>query len=216
MSLDSTAERMLRARLAGSAPLGDAGLADVLRLLAKWRHQKIGWKGNPDFDARVFKGIHDATGGIPRRINQVATRLLLLGAVEQRTGIDEAMLASVLREMRSDNALADAEPGQKARVEPAPGPGPVKHAVHPHAQAEPPADLGAALVERDAQIAELQQAVLELSDRLGSGRGAIPHDIAQRLASLEARVEEQEHSVRHVLTMLIEWFESGQPPRAAA
>jgi hypothetical protein len=41
VSLDSTAERMLRARLAGSAPLGDAGLADVLRLLAKWRHQKI-------------------------------------------------------------------------------------------------------------------------------------------------------------------------------
>lgn len=179
----------------------------------------VGWNGNPGFDPSLFAGLYKATGGIPRRINQVATRLLLLGAVEQRTRIDEAMLDSVLREMRSDNALADGEPQHGAKVEPAPGPGPVKHAAYPHATVEPQADLAAALVERDAQIVELQQAVLELSDRIDASAGgasAIPHDISQRLASLEARLEEQEHSVRHVLTMLIEWFESGQPPRAAA
>jgi len=41
MSLDRQVERLLRDRLARPDPLGEAGLADLLRLLAKWRHQKI-------------------------------------------------------------------------------------------------------------------------------------------------------------------------------
>ena len=96
------------------------------------------------------------------------------------------------------------------KVEPAPPPGPVKHA----ALQQPQVNISALLAARDAQIAELQQAVLELSDR-GHG-GELPADAAQRIAMLEQRLAEQERTVRHVLTMLIEWFESGQSPRVAA
>lgn len=176
----------------------------------KHRLACVGWRGNPEFDQRVFAEMYEATGGIPRRINQVATRLLLLGAVEQRTRIDSAMLAAVLQEMRSDNAFPEAAPKPMPKIEPAPAPGPVKHAAY-----QPPqVDIAALLAARDAQIAELQQAVLELSDR-GQG-GEMIADAAQRIAALEHRLAEQERTVRHVLTMLIEWFESGQSPRAAA
>ena len=178
----------------------------------KHRLACVGWQGNPEFDQRVFAEMYEATGGIPRRINQVATRLLLLGAVEQRSRIDSAMLAAVLKEMRSDNAFPEAAPKPMPKVEPAPAPGPVKHAVYQ--QQQPQIDVAALLASRDAQIAELQQAVLELSDR---GHGAeLPADVAQRIATLEQRLAEQERTVRHVLTMLIEWFETGQPPRAVA
>ena len=170
----------------------------------------VGWQGNPEFDQRVFMEMYEATGGIPRRINQVATRLLLLGAVEQRTRIDSAMLSAVLKEMRTDNAFPEAAPKPMPKVEPAPAPGPVKHAAY---QA-PQVDVAALLAARDVQIAELQQAVLELSER--SSGGDMPAEVAQRIASLEQRLAEQERTVRHVLTMLIEWFESGQPPRAVA
>ena len=43
----------------------------------------------------------------------------------------------------------------------------------------------------------------------------LPADVDQRLASIEARLDEQERSLRHVLTMMIDYFES-QGSRAAA
>ena len=36
----------------------------------------VGWSGNPSFDERVFTELYEATGGIPRRVNLVANRLL--------------------------------------------------------------------------------------------------------------------------------------------
>lgn len=197
------------------------------------RLECVGWEGNPVFADGVFAEIHAATSGIPRRVNQVVTRLLLLGAVEQRSTLDEAMLASVLAEMANDNAFhgETADGGGQERA--APAPGPVKHAVRP-AEREPEpgpapdaaphinaAMLADMLAERDAQIAELQQAVVELA---GADRGErsdydtaeLEARFAARIDAMQARLEEQERTVRHVLTMLIEWIESGEKPREAA
>jgi general secretion pathway protein A len=171
------------------------------------RLQCVGWQGNPGFDQRVFAELHEATGGIPRRVNQLMSRLLLLGAVEQRTRIDSAMLASVRKEMEGDRAFPEAAPQPLPRVEPAPAPGPIKHA------AAPPVKFEQLLAARDAQIAELQQAVVELGESRGQNGGP---EWNARLASLEAQVAEQDRAVRHVLTMLIEWFEGEHAPRAAA
>lgn len=184
------------------------------------RLQCVGWEGNPEFDQRVFAELHEATGGIPRRVNQVATRLLLLGAVEQRTRIDSAMLSAVLKEMRSDNAFPEAAPSPMPRV--VPGPGPVKHAVYPDAAPapvrapEPAVDFEAMLAERDAQIAELQQAVIELSQAAEQDGGAQAEELVARIDAFGRRLDEQERSVRDVLAMLIEWVETGQAPRVAA
>lgn len=185
----------------------------------KHRLECVGWTGNPEMDTSLFAEIHAATGGIPRRINQVATRLLLLGAVEQRTRIDNAMLGSVITEMASDNAFhsdpADAGPQIRA----APVTGPIKHTARaPEAvQNSPLENFAEMLAERDAQIAELQQAVIELA---GADRGEKSAGNAKRfdarIEAMQARLEEQERTVRHVLTMLIEWIESGEKPREAA
>ena len=71
------------------------------------------------------------------------------------------------------------------------------------------------LAERDAQIAELQQAVVELS-RAAEQDDDGQEDLAERIDAFGRRLDEQERSVRHVLTMLIEWIDTGQAPRAAA
>ncbi len=179
----------------------------------------VGWKGSPRFAEGVFGDLYDATGGIPRRVNQVVTRLLLLGAVEQRDLIDEAMLASVLNEMDSDNAAPASTVRQGFAAHSAPGP--VKHV---EAAAAPlhdaPSDseaLEAMLAYRDAQIEELQQAVVELA-QIERKRRRAPEtsDMTEQLEAMQARLDEQERTVRHVLTMLIEWIESGEKPRAAA
>ena len=202
-----------------------------------------GWKGNPTFDQRVFAEIHAATGGIPRRINQIVNRLLLLGAVDQRTRIDAAMLAQVLGELNDDGSIATVSPQPKV-PEPVLAPPvlatPVEAAAAPvvHAETAPGIEMldaaaavamiEAALAERDAQIQELQQAVIELANSAdGEEAEAAEAERAvaleMRLAvmsdhagKLEARLGETERTLRHTLTMLIEWIEGGEGQRNAA
>ena len=80
--------------------------------------------------------------------------------------------------------------------------------------------MESALAERDAQIAELQQAVIELASGPIEGSGGVGLEhveaLTARVATLEAQLFEQERTIRHTLTMLIEWIEAGEPHRAAA
>ena len=176
----------LRQRVIAAHHLGPMG-SDELQPYIEHRLGCVGWQGNPAWDQRVFAEMYQATGGIPRRVNQVATRLLLLGAVEQRTRIDSAMLSSVLREMESDNTFPEAAPQPMVRIERGPAPGPIKHALAPDAANAAAAgeDLATLLAERDA-----------------------------RIDALEAKLAEQEQSVKQLLGMMIEWIES-QGRRAA-
>ncbi|HQV02599.1 MULTISPECIES: XrtA/PEP-CTERM system-associated ATPase [unclassified Novosphingobium] len=189
------------------------------------RLKVVGWTGNPKFDQRVFTELFEASGGVPRRINQICNRLMLLGSVEQRSRIDGAMLSQVLEELELDGTMQLKRPTPKAE--------PV--AVAPIAEAVPAvpaplpvdvvamAQLQALLAERDAQIAELQQAVIELANE----REAMPAMPAQpdggalaaieaKLSGIETKMLEQERTIRHTLTMLIEWIEADDASRAAA
>jgi hypothetical protein len=189
------------------------------------RMNRAGWQGNPSFDPAIFAELHAATGGIPRRINQVVSRLLLLGAVEQREHIDTAMLAQVLGEFNDDGTIAIVSPQAS---EPEPDYQAEAHAA-PH-QAEPVHDamiataaIEAAIAERDAQIQELQQAVIELANAAEEREEAqrathaeLTAAVTAQIAALEARLSEQDRTIRHALTMIIEWVESGDEPRVAA
>ena len=189
----------------------------------------VGWTNNPSFDPRVFAALYDASGGVPRRINQIANRVLLLGAVEQRRDIDLAMLDQVVDELKRDGTLGG---GRRAevKVEAAPAK-PSIAAEAPAATAAPIArrddseliaQMQAELAQRDAQIAELQQAVIELAN--GDHYAPAPDEnaaaevaaLTERLAALENRLSEQDRTIRHTLTMLIEWIEGDDAQRAAA
>ncbi|MDE2404165.1 MAG: XrtA-associated ATPase [Sphingomonadales bacterium] len=206
----------------------------------------VGWNGDPEFDERVFAELYTASGGVPRRINQIANRLLLLGAVDRSHRLDGAMLSQVLAELTGDGAFALGSPadalvlpglrGEAPAPAPAPAPTPtiLPAAVSAPVETPPvlaaaaaapatlPEALGGELAKRDEQIAELQQAVLELAET-AEGSGLLQPEahridieaLHQRIAALEARVIEQENTIRHTLTMLIEWVEAGTD-RAAA
>ena len=180
------------------------------------RLEKVGWDGNPAFDQRVFAELYEASGGIPRRINQIANRLMLLGAVEERTRIDSAMLKSVLDEMAGEKAFPEAAPQPMPRIEPKAEPvAPLQHEAHLDRET-----VDALFAERDANIAELQQAIVELANRQDdAARLAVMPEIAtlqEQLARLEARTFEQERTIRHTLTMLIEWIEGEMDESKAA
>ncbi len=185
----------------------------------------VGWEGNPKFDQRVYTELFEASGGVPRRINQICNRLMMLGAVDQRNRIDGAMLSQVLEELELDGTMPLARSAAKAEAAlqaqavmsaPVPAPAPV--------DAVALAQLQAMLAERDAQIAELQQAVIELANvqdavpaaQPDPAHGATLQAIEAKLSGFESKMLEQERTIRHTLTMLIEWIEADDASRAAA
>ncbi|MCW1428151.1 XrtA/PEP-CTERM system-associated ATPase [Novosphingobium sp. JCM 18896] len=211
---DHSQLEQLRQRVIATHHLDAMETAEVQAYI-EHRLKRVGWEGNPSFDQRVFAEIYTATGGVPRRINQIVNRLLMLGAVDQRSHIDNAMLQQVLGELGRDAASAreqapaapQAVPAQASVAEVAPQP----------IEGVAAAALHAALAERDAQIAELQHAIVELANKIevpsAQNELAILRD---RVAALESQVVEQESAIRHTLTMLIEWIETENGARVAA
>jgi putative secretion ATPase (PEP-CTERM system associated) len=176
------------------------------------RLQRVSWNGNPQFDQRVFSELYEASGGIPRRVNQIANRLLLLGAVEERTRIDSVMLKAVLDELAGEQAFPAAAPAAMPAAETkpapqAPGAGP------------PTIDndmLDTLLAERDVQIAELQQAVVELASQQEDAARPEIAALQDQVIRLETKMVEQERTIRQTLTMLIEWIETEMDQSKAA
>jgi general secretion pathway protein A len=199
------------------------------------RMKCVGWDGNPAFDQRVFAEIYSASGGVPRRINQIVNRLLLLGAVDKRTRIDGVMLGQVLSELTEDGTFSlMRQPGKshsasqlQAREVQQPANSVSAESVE-IADIADAAHVEAALAQRDMQIVELQQAVLELANatenhaqNIAQSAGANSasediHALTERLVALESRIIEQDRTIRHTLTMLIEWIEAGDTQRVAA
>lgn len=180
------------------------------------RLQKVGWDSNPSFDQRVFAELYEASGGIPRRVNQIANRLLLLGAVEERTRIDAAMLQNVLTEMDAERAFPEAAP--KAMPETEKQFEPVKAIpTTPRVDVDM---LKEHLAERDAQIADLQQAMAEIAEQRDAAIAEAVNPEIEALRAQMARVEaknfEQERSIRQTLTMLIDWIEGEMESSKAA
>ncbi|HYN46988.1 MAG TPA: XrtA/PEP-CTERM system-associated ATPase [Allosphingosinicella sp.] len=119
----------------------DAMGADEVEAYIRHRLIRVDWQGSPDFDADAFAAIHAHSGGIPRRVNQLAHRLMLHAAVEGAETIGAAAVAAVAAEMGADAGPAPAPrheptgervlPLRAARLapvaanEPAPRPAPV-------------------------------------------------------------------------------------------
>lgn len=101
---DHSGLEQLRQRVIATHHLVALELAEV-QPYVEYRLTRVGWTGNPSFEAELFAEMHAATGGIPRRVNLVASRLLLLGGLERCSRIDRAMLDQVLSELRQDGAL---------------------------------------------------------------------------------------------------------------
>lgn len=213
----------LRQRVIAAHHLEAMELGEVQAYI-EHRLKKVGWTGNPQFDQGVYTALFEASGGVPRRINQICNRLMLLGAVEQRSRIDRAMLGQVLDELELDGTMQLKRIEQQAPSVAAPDlPGEPVAPVQAGAVGSVALDqLQALLAERDAQIVELQQAVIELAnDRdAENARPAADHAgvaaLEAKFDALEARMLEQERTIRQTLTMLIEWIEAEDASRAAA
>ena len=62
----------------------------------------VGWEGNPDFADDAFGAFFSHTAGVPRRLNQLAERVMLHAAMENSSLIDAAAIDAVAADLRGD------------------------------------------------------------------------------------------------------------------
>lgn len=100
-TLQSPSMRQLRQRVIATYHLGPIGV-DETREYIEHRLRHVNWNGDPAFTDGVFQKLHEASEGVPRRINTLCDRLLLMGYLEELHTIDESAVDEVVQEMEQD------------------------------------------------------------------------------------------------------------------
>lgn len=91
----------LRSRVLASYHLGPL-LEEETRAYIEHRLKAVEWKGDPGFTEGAFAAIHRESGGVPRRINRLVSRVMLYGALEETHKITGPMVDSTALELQRD------------------------------------------------------------------------------------------------------------------
>lgn len=105
--LQSPALEQLRQRVIASCHLGPL-TADETARYVEHRLKRVGWTGRPSFASHALALVHQHTGGIPRRINLLCTRLLLSAFLDGTDAIDADRVERVAGEVRGELGYANA------------------------------------------------------------------------------------------------------------
>lgn len=109
-SLASPELEQLRQRVIAAYHLGP--MSDIeTRAYIIHRLKTVGWHDDPLFADDAFAAIYRHTGGIPRRINTLCSRVLLFGYLEERHALDGDMVEQVAEELQSELSAGDLRAG---------------------------------------------------------------------------------------------------------
>jgi general secretion pathway protein A len=170
------------------------------------RLSMVGWAEDPVFAPSVYDELWHASAGIPRRINSIASRLLLHGAVEERHELDGEDVRAVVADMGlspEELVVAPAASAPESQVEEVTAP--VLHR-EPVLVMQPVADEPQTVVAPVAAVdlSEHDQRIADLEGQVAALRA--------RAQLLENRCSEQDAAIRRVLGLMIEWVEDGKHP----
>ena len=94
--------QQLRQRVTATCHIGPMDKEET-RGYMEHRLKCAGSQGRPSFDAEAFASIHKASGGIPRRINSIADRLLLLGFLGGKSNFTIDDVNEVVSEIQEES-----------------------------------------------------------------------------------------------------------------
>lgn len=113
--LEMNRMRQLRQRIPGIYRISLLNRNEVIEYI-NYRLKVAGAvNGNPSFTEDSFDEIFHYTSGIPRLINILCDRVLLLGYVENRKTIDGRLIREGIRELDSKSTPADRNKGKRLR-----------------------------------------------------------------------------------------------------
>jgi general secretion pathway protein A len=96
--LASRDAEQLRQRVLASFHLGPLSEMET-QLYIEHRLRTAGWTGNPSWEHDAHAAVYRHTGGTPRRINTLCSRVLQFGALDERMSITAEMIDEVAEEM---------------------------------------------------------------------------------------------------------------------
>jgi general secretion pathway protein A len=106
-TLGSPRLEQLRQRVTAAYHLGPLGESES-RAYVEHRLRRADWKGDPHFTEDCFPLIHQRTGGVPRQINTLCSRLLLFGFLEELHTLTAHAVEKVANDLREEIALVAA------------------------------------------------------------------------------------------------------------
>jgi general secretion pathway protein A len=193
----------------------DAMDADEVEPYVLHRLSRAGWTGRPQLTDDAFEAVLEETGGVPRKINALMNRVLLLGAVEKLDTLDGALVSAVIADMAGKPFEYEA---------PLSAHGPVaQEAVPAEAVHEP---IVVAVVAEAQQVAEQvveapSASVIPLTAPTMAEPVAATADaetmnaLHARVERLEVRVAQQDADLRRVLALVTDWVEKDNQSLAA-
>jgi len=108
--LGSPRLEQLRQRVTAAYHLGPLNEAET-RAYVEHRLRRADWKGDPQFTEDCFPLIYRHTGGVPRQINTLCSRLLLSGFLEELHTLKASAVDRVANDLRKEIAVVTVEPG---------------------------------------------------------------------------------------------------------
>lgn len=103
---------------------------DEVEPYVEHRLKCAGWNGNPKFSEDAYNVMFEQTNGVPRQLNTLMQRVLLMGAVEELRIIDGEMIKAVIADMAGKPFEYEAPLSAKA------GPEDIPQAMYDKAAAE--------------------------------------------------------------------------------
>ena len=112
-TLHSAGMQQLRQRVTASYHLGPMD-AEETRAYIEHRLHTVGWRDDPTFSDNAYAAIYEYSGGIPRKVNALCDRLLLMGYLEELHALKEKDVNEVIRDIQSEYQLPQGSAGAHA------------------------------------------------------------------------------------------------------
>lgn len=176
--------------------------AEEVQPYVEHRLRKAGWTGRPQLSDDAYTALYAETAGVPRKLNALMNRCLLMGAVEQVDMIDGQLVEAVIADMAGKPFAYEAPMFSQA-----PEPAPADELV-----------LSVAMSAEQPAAAFENANVVPMPPHLAAVPAISPDGNANlhaRIAEMEMRMAEQDVTMRRVLAMLIDWMEKENHSMAA-
>lgn len=105
-TLQSPEMEQLRQRVIASCHLGPLDGAETEAYIVH-RLQTVGWRDDPSFGRDTFDAIYQHSGGIPRKINILCDRLLLMGRLDEKHAFTVKEVTAVIGELQQEYTPVD-------------------------------------------------------------------------------------------------------------
>lgn len=170
----------LRQRVIATHHLEPMGAEEVGEYI-QHRMRLVGWQGDPEFSDEAFKRIHFYSGGVPRRLNTLCSRLLLYAALEELHAIDDTVVEEVIADLQMDNTPMT---GPKAQLAPE---------------------------ESESHLGAMPGSEKQTNGKSGhkhSDSSIEMKELVERLDEIERKMETHNQALKKTLGILTDWMEA--------